>query len=81
MVNFESMFTSLFGVIHSVTSAIRDMIIKMAPEYATLIMLGACMVGAFFLDKKHPSSAKQFLFLPQNVWLFGLIFFLILRFV
>lgn len=72
----EQIFTSVFGAIGQVTGILRGLVNSIAPEYTTLILLGLSLAGGYYLNKKYPNLNAKVVFV-----LYGLIIFLILRFV
>ena len=76
MVDINGMFNSLFSLIGSITGAIRDMVVKTMPNYSTLILLGLGILGGWYLAKKFPKLDGYY-----TIALYGIIIFLLLRFV
>ena len=79
MANAESVFNSIFGVLHTIFGGIRDLVTKMSADYASLILLAIAIVGGYYLNYKYPQwigKMGKFVFV-----LYALIFFLLLKFV
>jgi len=72
----EEAINSIFVAIGSVTQSIRSFIGSFAPDYMTLILLAISLVTGYYLNRKFPNFATKAMFIS-----YGLILFLLLRFV
>lgn len=76
MVETQGMFDSVFGMMHTATSAVRGMIASAVPAYADLILLGLSVLGGYYLAKKYPALVQKW-----PMFVYAIIIFLLLRFV
>ena len=74
--DINGMFNSLFSMIGSVTAMVRDLVVKFAPDYSTLVLLGLGMLGGYYMSKKFPKLEGYY-----AIAIYGLLIFLLLRFV
>jgi hypothetical protein len=74
--SIEETINTGFGFLHNITDFIRQQLIKSAPDYVTLILLGLSIGIGYYLNNKYPGLLTKVSFL----WL-GLIVFLILKFI
>ena len=76
MVEIEGAVNSFLGVIGQITGAIRGMITSLAPEYSTIVLLAVSFAGGYYLNQRYPNALTKWAFV-----LYGIIFFLLLKFV
>jgi len=72
----ESGFTSAFSLIGSITGVIRNLINSIAADYFSIVLLGLSLLAGWYLAKRYPKIEGYW-----TIALYGIIIFLLLRFV
>ena len=75
-ITFANGLDTVFGYVHSVTTAVRDLVSGIMPEYSSWILLVLGGVGAYYVYKNSSFNRGTVLMI-----MYALFFYVLLRYV
>jgi len=72
----EEAINSFLGAISNVTTMLRDFITSLSADYMTIILLVLSLGAGYWIHTKYPNGVGKMVFI-----LYGIIIFLMLRFI